>query len=76
MQYQDLENQLRSVNNTDAWVRTHPMIPIRFKALELAALDIIALARRTGSFSAKGFRKIDEQISFILETLDSCSRRS
>jgi len=43
--------------------------------LELAALDIIALGRGTGGFSAKGFKKIDEQVSFILETLDSCSNR-
>ncbi|QTA80539.1 Peptidase, M48 family [Desulfonema limicola] len=75
-QYLDLENQLLFVNNTDAWVRTHPMIPIRFKALELAALDIIALSRKTGGFSTKGFRKIDEQIALILEKIDSCSNRS
>lgn len=70
-QCKELEVQLKSVKDADTWVRTHPMIPIRFKAIELASLDIIALGRNTGGFSAKGFQRIDEQISIILEKLDS-----
>lgn len=45
-------------------------IPIRFKAMELAALDIIALGHGSGGFSEKGFRSMDRQISGILAALD------
>lgn len=69
-QFEDLERQILGAANRSAWVRTHPMMPIRFKALELAALDIVALCRRTGGFSAKGFQCVDRQISTILEALD------
>ncbi|MEE4355552.1 MAG: M48 family metallopeptidase [Desulfococcaceae bacterium] len=69
-QYSELEVQLRSAADRAAWVRTHPMIPIRFKAIELAALDLIALGKESGGFSAKGFQRIDQQISAILESLE------
>lgn len=69
-QFEDLEKQILGSESRSAWVRTHPMMPIRFKALELAALDIVALGRRTGGFSAKGFQCVDHQISAIMEALD------
>ncbi|QTA84881.1 M48 family metallopeptidase [Desulfonema magnum] len=69
-QYEDLEKQLREASDDLSWVRTHPMIPIRFKALELAALDIVALRQQSGGFSGKGFRAIDQQIAGILEAID------
>ena len=69
-QFEDLEKQIRLAEHRSGWVRTHPMMPIRFKALELAALDIVALGRQTGGFSAKGFQRVDRQISAILEALD------
>ncbi len=72
-QYEELEHQIREVGDNRDWVRTHPMIPIRFKALELAALDIGALRRNSKGFSWKGFRSIDSQISFILETIEGGS---
>ncbi len=70
-QYERLEEHIRTVANPSGWVRTHPMMPIRFKALELAALDIIALRRRSRGFSWKGFRTIDRQIAFTLEGLET-----
>lgn len=70
-QYEDLEIQIREVNSDLSWVRTHPMMPIRFKALELAALDIVALRGQSGSFSWKGFRAVDRQIADILEAIDA-----
>ncbi len=69
-QYEDLEKQLREARDDLSWVRTHPMIPIRFKAIELAALDIVALRQQSGEFSLKGFRTIDQQIAGILEAID------
>jgi tellurite resistance protein len=52
------------------WIRTHPMIPIRFKACELAALDLTALRQQHRGFSWSGFRGIDTKIMGVLETLD------
>ncbi|MEZ4529204.1 MAG: M48 family metallopeptidase [Desulfobacterales bacterium] len=69
-QYAELETRLRSASDRTAWIRTHPMIPIRFKAIELAALDLIALGKGTGGFSEKGFRRIDQQIAATLEALE------
>ncbi len=73
-QYDSLETQLREAGTDGfAWVRTHPMMPIRFKALELAALDIVSLRHNPSGFSWKGFRLIDDQIARILESLDLMS---
>ena len=70
LQYEDLERRICQTHDAPGWVRTHPMIPIRFKAMELAALDIIALGHGSGGFSEKGFRSMDRQISGILAALD------
>jgi len=67
-QFSDLETQLKSAHDAAGWVRTHPMIPIRFKAMELSALDIVAIARI--GFSERGFRQVDRQVGAILEALD------
>ncbi len=71
MQYEELEKQIRERNDRFTWIRSHPMMPIRFKALELAALDIVALRQGSRGFSWKGFRTIDQQIASILEALDA-----
>lgn len=67
-QYEELEKRVREVHDDFSWIRTHPMIPIRFKALELAALDILAL-RQGGT--RKGFQKVDQQIADLLEAIDA-----
>jgi len=69
-QYEELKTQITQVNDPHSWVRSHPMIPIRFKALELAALDIVSLRKQSSSFSWKGFRIIDQQIANLLKSLD------
>ncbi len=69
-QYDELSSCMKTAEDAPFWIRTHPMLPIRFKALELAALDIIALGRGTGGFSVKGFQAVDQQISLLMETLD------
>jgi len=69
-QYDILEAHMEKLSNGESWIGTHPMIPIRFKAIELAALDIIFLRKQPEAFSQKGFRKIDQKISSILLTLD------
>ena len=69
-QYDILKQYMEKLSDAQSWIGTHPMIPIRFKALELAALDIIALRQQPNVFSGKGFRKVDQEISLILSTLD------
>lgn len=69
-QYEALEVHIEKASEPQGWVRTHPMIPIRFKALELAALDIVALRQQSKAFSWKGFRAVDEKIASILKPLD------
>jgi hypothetical protein len=70
-QYDALERRIREDRGAEGWIRTHPMIPIRFKAMELAALDIIALGRGGFGFSEKGFQGVDRQISAILAALET-----
>ena len=70
-QFEDLERRIQEARDPSGWVRTHPMIPIRFKAMELAALDIVALGHGGFGFSEKGFRIVDRQISGILAALDA-----
>ena len=70
-QYDVLESHIENVNDGQGWMQTHPMIPIRFKALELAALDIVALCKQSNVFSRKGFQAVDHKIASILKTLDS-----
>jgi Zn-dependent protease with chaperone function len=72
-QYDALEAALARPSPMPPGVRSHPMIPIRFKAMELAALDIIALGRGTGGFSGRGFRQVDRQIAALLERLEERS---
>ncbi|MFH1464304.1 MAG: M48 family metallopeptidase [Pseudomonadota bacterium] len=70
-QYDELERHLSDVHGSHGWIRTHPMIPVRFKALELAALDLVALRQQHAGFSWNGFRGIDTKIMGVLEKLDS-----
>ncbi len=70
-QYDALEKQIHKDADGESWRRTHPMIPIRFKAMELAALDIIALACGSAGFSKRGFQGVDRQISTILSALET-----
>ncbi len=69
-QYDELERHINEQKGSHGWIRTHPMIPIRFKACELAALDITALRQSHRGFSWSGFRGIDTEIMNVLETLD------
>ncbi len=69
-QYDELERHMNEQKGAHGWIRTHPMIPIRFKACELAALDLVALRQQHRGFSWSGFRGIDSKIMGVLETLD------
>lgn len=69
-QYSELENHINEQGGSHGWIRTHPMIPIRFRACELAALDLVALRQKHSGFSWSGFRGIDSKIMGVLETLD------
>ncbi len=69
-QYHELETHINEQGGSHGWIRTHPMIPIRFKALELGALDLVALRQQHRGFSWTGFRGIDTKIMGVLETLD------
>ena len=69
-QYDRLEEHISEGSFARNMLDTHPMIPIRFKALELAALDIIALHQIPKQFSRKGFRATDLKISSMLKAVD------
>lgn len=70
-QYEKLEAHLRSGTTSHMCFRTHPMIPIRFKAIELSALDILALRTSLARFSWKSFAPVDRQIGILLDSLDA-----
>ena len=72
-QYDELVAHLDNEGEGHEWVRTHPMVPIRFKAIELGALDLVAIRKAPSNFSARGFRSIDKQIANILRKLDERS---
>ncbi len=69
-QYDSLIDHIREYKMNEIMLRTHPMIPIRFKAIELAALDIILLRERSYLFNVKSFSKIDHQIGKVIESID------
>lgn len=72
-QYEELEQHIhKPVTDIFSWTLSHPMIPIRFKALELVALDIISFRKQPDEFSEETFRSVDHNIAVILESLDSC----
>lgn len=70
-QYDELVANIDSGEGTGGWLRTHPMTPIRFKALELVALDVVALCRNRAGFSERGFRQVDAQLMDLLMKLDA-----
>ncbi len=69
-QYESLLAHIKEFQITNTWGRTHPMIPIRFKALELAALDIVSLRSNPDLFNWKSFEKVDHHICNVIESID------
>lgn len=51
---------------SDDLICTHPLIPIRFKSLELISLDILYLRNKGMGAECPGFHAIDSQISDVL----------
>jgi hypothetical protein len=75
-QYDELKTHIETVGGPHGWARTHPMSPIRFKALEMASLDMVALASGAETFSWKSFRKLDREIAATLGALDTTAPAS
>ena len=48
------------------WVCTHPLVPIRFKSLELIALDILAIRSQRSGATCSGFESVDSQVTEVL----------
>jgi hypothetical protein len=69
-QYEVLLTHIDEFKGANVLGRTHPMIPIRFKALELSALDILSLRLRPGDFSWRNFETFDRQIANLIESID------
>ena len=69
-QYQALMKHIDGVEVAKIGARTHPMMPIRFKALELSALDILLLRNEPNAFSWRNFEKFEIQISNLIESID------
>lgn len=72
-QYDDLVSHMDDEGEGYEWVRTHPMVPIRFKAIEMGALDLVSVRNNPAFFSPRGFRHIDKQIGDLLRHLDARS---
>lgn len=69
-QYQALLDHIDGVEVANVAGRTHPMMPIRFKAIELSALDILSLRNKPEAFSWRNFEKFERQISDLIESID------
>ena len=70
-QYKELENHIESFGGTHGWANTHPLVAIRFKAMQLASLDLTYLRSNPDKFSWLSFRNLDDEISRILISLDT-----
>ncbi|KJU85583.1 peptidase M48 family protein, partial [Candidatus Magnetobacterium bavaricum] len=62
-------DEIKAISQTQ-WLSddlsTHPLIPIRYKSLELVALDVIALRGQRDKAMHRGFDVIDDQITKVL----------
>jgi len=73
-QYDELQAHQREKGGRFEWARTHPLMAVRFKALEMAALDVVALRSNSTAFSLNSFRVLDRQIAQTLSSLDNPSK--
>ena len=64
-QYDELTKLAAAPGLSNDWICTHPLIPIRFKSLELICLDILAL-RRQGPKTKIAWGHIDAEIEAVL----------
>ena len=69
-QYKELKNHVEKVGGFNEEERTHPMTSIRFKALEMASLDMVALRANPNNFSWDSFRKLDGEIANVIDGLE------
>ncbi len=75
-QYDELQTHQRERGGVSGWARTHPLMAVRFKALEMSALDIVALRSKATAFSWNSFRALDRQIAQTLSSLENPSSPS
>jgi Zn-dependent protease with chaperone function len=67
-QYESLAGLMSSGTLTQGlWLRSHPMTPIRVRALEYAFLDVVSFRANPLSFSWKSFRNLDNQIGDLID---------
>jgi hypothetical protein len=69
-QYKRLRKHLNDHSNQYGWIRTHPLMVVRFKAVEMTALDIVALLNANDSFNPNRFKDFDRQIAWVLDSLN------
>jgi hypothetical protein len=69
-QYKELKDHIERVGGFHEEERTHPMTSIRFKALEMASLDMVALRADLKNFSWDSFRKLDGEIANVIDGLE------
>jgi len=70
-QYDELQSHQQETGSMSGWARTHPLMAVRFKALEMSALDIAALRSKAAEFSWNSFRALDRQIARTLSSLEN-----
>lgn len=70
-QYEDLAAHIESVDAQPSFVRTHPMTPIRFKALELATQHFKATYGRGATRSDVAFVELDAHLTHLFDNLEA-----
>lgn len=53
-------------STSNDWVCTHPLVPIRFKSLELITLDILAFRAQKSKTACRGIEAVDAQVAEVL----------
>jgi Zn-dependent protease with chaperone function len=67
-QYDSLASLLASDSTSPGFLlRSHPITPIRVRALEYAFMDIISFRSKPSTFSWKSFRNLDDQIGELID---------
>lgn len=71
LQYDELTAHIAATETSQEILRTHPMSPIRFKALEMAAEQFAKMYSQGGVVDDALFKRLDMHIEHILQALES-----
>ena len=69
-QFNELKEQKQSSLSNFDLLNTHPMFAVRFKALEMAFLDVVAMRKNPSLFSLNSFLELDRHITNTINSLE------